>query len=136
MIYLCRKEQFNAAHKLAVPGWSEEKNREIFAECANPNYHGHNFVLYVTIKGNPDPTTGMLMNVKDLSRIIKEQVIQKLDHQNLNLDVDFLQGMNPTTENLAIGIWKQLENAFSGNIRLHSIKIYETENHYVEYFGE
>ena len=136
MIYLSRREHFNAAHKLAVPGWSEEKNREVFEECANPNYHGHNFVLYVTIKGEPDPTTGMLMNVKELSKVIKEKVIQKLDHKNLNLDVDFLQGMNPTTENLAIGIWKQLENAFSGDIRLHCVQIYETENHYVEYFGD
>ncbi len=135
MIYLTRREHFNAAHKLAVPGWSEEKNQEVFAECANPNWHGHNFVLYVTIKGEPDPTTGILMNVKDLSTRIRERVINKIDHKNLNLEVDFLKGINPTTENLAKGIWHELADSFEDGITLHSVKIFETENHYVEYFG-
>ncbi len=136
MIYLTRREHFNAAHKLAVPGWSEEKNLEVFEECANPNWHGHNFVLYVTIKGQPDPTTGLLMNVKDLSHLIKQHIIQKVDHKNLNLEVDFLEGLNPTTENLAKGIWQELAPIFKEGIELHRIQIFETENHYVDYYGE
>lgn len=136
MVYLTRREHFNAAHKLAVPSWTEEENQQAFGVCANPNYHGHNFVLYVTIKGEPNATTGLLMDVKDLSQIIREHVIQKLDHKNLNLDVDFLQGKNPTTENLAIGIWQQLAPALDEQIHLHVIRLFETENHYVEYFGD
>lgn len=136
MVYLTRREHFNAAHKLAVPSWTEEENQQAFGVCANPNYHGHNFVLYVTIKGEPNATTGLLMDVKDLSQIIREHVIQKLDHKNLNLDVDFLQGKNPTTENLAIGIWQQLAPALDEQIHLHAIRLFETENHYVEYFGD
>lgn len=136
MVYLTRREHFNAAHKLAVPSWSEEKNLEVFEECANPNWHGHNFVLYVTVKGRPDPTTGLLMNVKNLSHIIKERIIQKVDHKNLNLEVDFLEGLNPTTENLAKGIWQELASAFEDGIELHRVQIFETENHYVDYYGE
>lgn len=136
MIYVCRREQFNAAHRLAVPGWSEEQNRAVFGECASPNYHGHNFVLYVTVHGEVDPETGMLMNIKDLSRLIKEEVVQKVDHGNLNVDVDFMQGLTPTTENLAQQIWQQLAPHFEeGQAALYSVKLYETENHYVEYFG-
>lgn len=136
MVYLTRRERFNAAHKLYNPKWSEDKNEEVFGKCSNKNWHGHNFTLYVTVKGRPHPDTGFIMNVKDLSRLIKEAIIDKLDHANLNLDVDFIpEGTPPTTENLVILIWQQLEPLFT-ECKLHSIKLYETENIYCEYFGE
>ncbi len=136
MVYVTRRERFNAAHKLWVEEWSEERNFEVFGKCANPNWHGHNYILFVTVKGKPDPITGFVMDVKDLSTIVKEQVVNKLDHKNLNLDIDFLpKGIQPTTENLVIHIWKQLETHIKG-CQLHCIKLYETENIYAEYFGE
>ena len=107
MIYLTRKERFNAAHKLFNPNWSEEKNEEVFGKCANKNWHGHNFDLYVTVKGEVDPDTGFVVNLKELSRIINLLVIDKLDHKNLNLDVDFMEGKLASTENLAMEIWNQ-----------------------------
>jgi 6-pyruvoyltetrahydropterin/6-carboxytetrahydropterin synthase len=109
MVYLTRLEHFNAAHKLYNPNWSKEKNEEVFGECANENWHGHNFDLYVTIKGEVKDDTGFLMDVKNLKAIIKECVIKKVDHKNLNLDVGFLNGKMCTTENIAIGIWKELQ---------------------------
>ena len=109
MVYLTRLEHFNAAHKLYNPNWSKEKNEEVFGECANENWHGHNFDLYVTIKGEVNGDTGFLMDVKKLKAIIREYVIKKVDHKNLNLDVDFLNGKMCTTENLAVGIWKALQ---------------------------
>lgn len=136
MVYLTRQEHFNAAHKLYNPGWSKEKNEEIFGMCANENWHGHNYDLYVTIKGEPDADTGFLMDVKKLKDIIKEQVIVKVDHKNLNLDVDFMQGKMCSTENLSIGIWQQIEPHLPANVMLHCIKLYETPRIYVEYFGD
>ncbi len=135
MVFLTRRSRFNAAHKLWVKDWSDEKNIEIFGKCANPNFHGHNYTLYVTVKGDPDPVTGMLINAKDLAAIIKSEVIEKLDHKNLNLDVDFLPtGMQTTCENLAVLIWKRLESKIQ-QCQLHSVKLEETENIYTEYFG-
>lgn len=136
MVYLTRLEHFNAAHKLYNPNWSKEKNEEMFGLCANENWHGHNFDLYVTIKGEPDADTGFLMDVKKLKVIIKEQVIKKVDHKNLNLDVEFLQGKMCSTENLAIGIWNQLAPYLPQHVKLHCIKLYETPRIYVEYFGD
>lgn len=136
MVYLTRRERFNAAHKLWVTDWDDEKNKTVFGKCANKNWHGHNYVLFVTVKGAPNPITGFVMDVKKLSKIINEKVIDKLDHSNLNLDVDFIpKNMQPTSENLAILIWQQLEPHI-GDCQLHCIKLYETENIYVEYFGE
>lgn len=135
MVYLTRQEHFNAAHKLYNPGWSKEKNEEVFGMCANENWHGHNYDLYVTIKGDPDADTGFLMDVKKLKDIIKEQVIVKVDHKNLNLDVDFMHGKMCSTENLSIGIWQQIEPHLPPNVMLHCIKLYETPRIYVEYFG-
>ena len=136
MVYLTRKERFNAAHKLWVAEWSEEKNFEVFGKCANPNWHGHNYTLLVTIKGKPDPMTGFVMDAKKLSKIIKEVITSKLDHSNLNLDVDFIpNNLQPTTENLVVLIWQQLQPHL-GDIRLHRIKLQETENIYAEYYGE
>ena len=136
MIYITRKEHFNAAHKLARPEWSEEKNIEVFGKCANVNWHGHNFNLYVTVKGMPNELTGFVIDLKHLSALIKDLVIEKLDHKNLNLDVDFMKGIMPSTENLAIKIWDQLAPAIEQQgCELHSIKLFETENNFVEYFG-
>ena len=136
MLYLTRVEHFNAAHKLYNPDWSKETNEEVFGKCANENWHGHNYELYVTIKGTPDPGTGFLFDVKKLSTIIKDKVIEQLDHKNLNIDVPFLQGKMCSTENLAIGIWEQLKIHLPAEVQLHAIKLYETPRIYVEYFGE
>ncbi len=135
MVYLTRLEHFNAAHKLYNPNWSREKNDEVFGMCANDNWHGHNFDLYVTVKGEPDVDTGFLMDVKNLSKLIKEYVIEKVDHKNLNMDVDFLQGKMCSTENLAIGIWNELKPLLPAQVQLHCVKLYETPRIYVEYFG-
>ncbi|MCX7744492.1 MAG: 6-carboxytetrahydropterin synthase [Flavobacteriales bacterium] len=136
MVYLTRKEHFNAAHKLYNPAWDRQKNEEVFGKCANENWHGHNFELYVTVKGNPDPETGFIFDVKKLSKIIQEHIIEKLDHKNLNLDVDFMQGKMCSTENLAIGIWNELLPHLPPGVTLHSIKLYETPRIYVEYYGD
>jgi 6-pyruvoyltetrahydropterin/6-carboxytetrahydropterin synthase len=135
MVYLTRAEHFNAAHKLYNPSWSKEKNDEVFGKCANDNWHGHNYELFVTVKGEPDPDTGFLVDAKKLSIIINQYIIEKLDHRNLNLDVDFMQGKMCSSENLVIEIWKQLQPHLPANIQLHCIKLYETPRIYVEYFG-
>ncbi len=135
MIFLTRHEHFNAAHKLYNPAWSEEKNTEVFGKCANSNWHGHNYELIVTIKGEIDQDTGFLMDVKKLSIILQEQVCDKLDHKNLNLDVDFMKDVLASTENLAIAIWKQIVPHLPINVHLHCVKLYETPRIYVEYFG-
>lgn len=137
MIYVTRKEHFNAAHKLYQPGWSEEKNREVFGKCANANWHGHNYILYVTVKGIPDAETGYVVDLKKLSVLIRENVTEELDHKNINMDVEWMKGILASTENLAIQIWKRLNLPISNwGCALHSIKLYETENNFVEYFGE
>ena len=137
MVYLTRRERFNAAHKLWVKSWSKKKNIKTFGKCANPNWHGHNYELFVTVKGELDPETGFIMDVKLLSKIIKKKVIKKLDHMNLNLDVDFISGkVQPTTEHLTVGIWKILKPIIKKHgCQLHSVKLVETENIYTEYFG-
>ena len=135
-IYITRRETFNAAHKLYQANWTEEENNLVFGKCANKNWHGHNFTLYVTVKGVPNKDTGFVMNLKRLSEIIKEQVIESLDHKNLNLDVSYLTGIMASTENLAIAIWDQLANEIAKNGgELAKIKLIETENNFVEYFG-
>ena len=135
MVFLTRLEHFNAAHKLFNPNWSTEKNDEVFGVCANQNWHGHNFNLYVTIKGEITEETGFLFDVKRLSKLIQEHVVKKLDHKNLNMDVDFLQGKMCSTEVLAIEIWKQLEPNLPSHVQLHCIKLFETDRIYVEYYG-
>ena len=136
MVYLTRLEHFNAAHKLYNPNWTKEKNEAIFGLCANENWHGHNFELFVTVKGTPDPETGFLMDVKVLSKIVNEYVIDALDHKNLNIEVPFLEGKMCTTENLAMAIWEQIAPHLPDKVQLHRIKLYETPRIYVEYFGE
>jgi len=139
MIYVSRQEHFNAAHKLYNPSWSKDKNVEVFGPCANENWHGHNYDLIVTVKGNPDPETGFVIDLKKLSTLIREEVVEKLDHKNLNLDVPFMKGKMASTEIVAQEIWKILEPkilAISKFGQLHSVKLYETPRNYVEYFGE
>jgi 6-pyruvoyltetrahydropterin/6-carboxytetrahydropterin synthase len=117
--------------------WTDEKNLEVFGQCSNPNWHGHNYDLFVTVKGELNKETGLVVNLKDLSRIIKKQVIQKLDHKNINLEVDFMHGVNASTENLVIKIWDELKPKIEKlGVALHCVKIMETENNYIEYFGE
>ena len=135
MIFLTRHEHFNAAHKLYNPAWSVEKNTEVFGKCANANWHGHNYDLIVTIKGDINPETGFLMDAKELSRILQEQVCEKLDHRNLNMDVDFMRDKLASTENLAVAIWEQLAGHLPKNVKLHCVKLYETPRICVEYFG-
>jgi len=137
MIYVSRQEHFNAAHKLYNPKWSKEKNLEVFGPCCNENWHGHNFELIVTVKGVPDADTGFVIDLKKLSKIIRTQIIEKLDHKNLNLDVDFMLGKMASTENLAIEIWKILHPLIKeiSDAELHSVKLYETPRNFVEYLG-
>ncbi len=136
MIYLTRVEHFNAAHKLCNPNWSVEKNNEVFGKCANENWHGHNYELHVTIKGEPHPETGFVYNAKALGDLIKNAVVEKLDHRNLNLDVDFMKGKFTSAENLAIGIWNELKPYLDKDgATLHCVKLIETRNIFVEYFG-
>lgn len=136
MVYITRKERFNAAHKLWKPDWSEEKNLEVFGKCSNPNWHGHNYELFVTVKGEPNPDTGFVVDLKLLSTIIKEKIIIKVDHKNLNMDVDFMAGKMTSTEVVAMEIWKQLEPEINkNNCTLHCVKLCETDRNYVEYFG-
>ncbi|MBS1651941.1 MAG: 6-carboxytetrahydropterin synthase [Bacteroidetes bacterium] len=135
MIYLTRHEHFNAAHKLYNPSWTEEKNIEVFGKCANHNWHGHNYELIITIKGEVNTDTGFLMDAKLLSKIIKEDICEKLDHKNLNVDVEMTKNILPSTENLAIAIWKELTVLLPANVTLHCVKLYETPSICVEYFG-
>jgi len=138
MVYLSRLEHFNAAHKLYNPKWSEEKNKEVFGPCSNANWHGHNYELIVTVKGQPDPETGFIIDLKKLSILIREQIIEKVDHKNLNLDVPFMADKLASTENLVIEFWRILEPLISAtsSARLHCLKLYETPRNFVEYYGE
>ena len=135
MVYLTRIEHFNAAHKLYNPNWSKEKNDAVFGRCANENWHGHNFDLEVTVVGEIDTMTGFLIELNHFKRIIEETVVDKVDHKNLNLDVEFMKGLMPSTENLARAIWQQLEPVLAP-IKLYSVKLYETPRNVVEYRGE
>lgn len=137
LVYLSRKESFNAAHQLWVPSWSDEKNFEIFGKCANKNFHGHNYELWVTLKGKPDPITGFLMDAKVLAKLMREKVTDILDHSNMNMDPNFLpEGVLPTTENLVYYIWQELAPSLPDNCQLHCVKLQETPKIYCEYFGE
>jgi 6-pyruvoyltetrahydropterin/6-carboxytetrahydropterin synthase len=138
MIYISRQEHFNAAHKLYNPNWSLAKNKEVFGPCANVNWHGHNYELIVTVKGEPDPETGFVIDLKKLSALIRNTIIEKVDHKNLNLDVPFMEGKLASTENLVMEFWRILEPAIpkvSKFATLHSLKLYETPRNYVEFFG-
>ena len=139
MIYVTRKEHFNAAHRLYNPNWSDEQNEAVFGPCANRNYHGHNFELIVTVKGTPHPDTGFVIDLKTLGDLMKREVVDKVDHRNLNLDVDFMARKLASCENFVIEIWKILAPAIeqvAPHARLHYIKLIETPKNFVEYYGE
>jgi 6-pyruvoyltetrahydropterin/6-carboxytetrahydropterin synthase len=136
MIYVTRRERFSAAHRMYRRDWTDEENLKIFGKCSNLNWHGHNYVLWVTVKGQPSSEHGFVMNINILKKLIQVKVIEKVDHKNLNLDVEFMKGLITTTENIAVAIWNELkpsiekEGAF-----LHCVKIEETENNSIEYYG-
>lgn len=135
-IYITRRETFNAAHRLKRDDWTNEENERIFGKCCNQNWHGHNFELFVTVRGIPSKETGFVINLKTLGDILKDGVIEKIDHKNINVDVDFMKDQMSSTENLAIGIWDQIEDEIMKlGGELAKIKLVETENNYVEYFG-
>jgi 6-pyruvoyltetrahydropterin/6-carboxytetrahydropterin synthase len=127
-----RKEHFNAAHRLHNPNWSDEKNNRVFGKCNNPNYHGHNYELIVRVTGEPDPVTGYVIDMKVLSDIVKENILIKFDHKNLNLDTDEFENLNPTAENISIVIWNILRSKIDSKYAL-KITLYETERNFVEY---
>ena len=135
MIYLTRRETFSAAHRLFREGLSDEENLQLFGKCSNPNWHGHNYTLEVVVAGNVDPVTGFVIDLKKLKTIIHENVISKVDHKNLNIDTEFMRGLNPTSENIVVAIWNQLKDILPAG-KLYSVKLYETENNYFEYRGE
>ena len=136
MVFITRRERFSAAHRLFNPGWSDEKNVSFYGGCANPNWHGHNYELWVTVKGEVKPELGYLVDLKLLGSLIREHVTSKLDHKNINIEVDFMKNKMVSTENLAIGIWDVMEPVLKAiDVELHSVKIQETENNFVEYYG-
>jgi 6-pyruvoyltetrahydropterin/6-carboxytetrahydropterin synthase len=136
MIYVTRRERFSAAHRMFRKEWSDEENLRVFGKCSNPNWHGHNYVLHVTVKGDPLEELGFFININTLKHIIKETIIDKIDHKNLNLEVDFMHGEVATTENLAKAIWNELKPEIEKEgATLHCVKITETENNSIEYYG-
>ncbi|MGC1390712.1 MAG: 6-carboxytetrahydropterin synthase [Bacteroidales bacterium] len=136
MIYLTRRERFCAAHRMFRKEWSDDINLKIFGKCSNPNWHGHNYILWVTVKGETSQEHGFVMNMNILKQIILDKIIDKLDHKNINLEVDFMKGQIATTENLAISIWNELKPFIEKEgVNLHCVKIEETENNSIEYYG-
>jgi 6-pyruvoyltetrahydropterin/6-carboxytetrahydropterin synthase len=131
-VAIFRKEHFNAAHRLFVPAWDDAKNNEVFGKCNNPNYHGHNYELVVKLVGEPDPQTGYVMNLKLLSDLIKEEVLEKFDHKNLNLDTVYFRNINPTAENIVKVIYDILRKKIDEQLDL-TVRLYETERNFVEY---
>jgi 6-pyruvoyltetrahydropterin/6-carboxytetrahydropterin synthase len=135
IVYVQRTVRFNAAHRMNNPEKSDAWNRDTYGKCNSPNWHGHNYTLEVIVAGEPDPESGYVIDLGDLKRIIHDRIVSRVDHKNLNLDVDFLRGVNPSSENLAIAFWNQLEPAITGG-RLHAVRLHETDNNLVEYRGE
>ncbi len=134
MIYITRRETFAASHRLYRPELSDEENYKLFGKCSNPNGHGHNYTIEITVAGEVDPYTGFVLDLKKLKEIIQNEIIIHVDHKNLNVDTQFMKGIIPTSENICIALWKQLEDKIP-NGKLFSIKLYETENNYFEYRG-
>ncbi len=136
MVYLRRKVEFSASHRLYNAALSDEENLAIYGRCANPSGHGHNYTLEVTIRGKMNPQTGMVIDLKELKQIIVEEIVDKVDHKNLNTDVDFLRDIIPTSENLVVSFWRILEKRLQGICELYEIRLWETENNVVFYRGE
>jgi 6-pyruvoyltetrahydropterin/6-carboxytetrahydropterin synthase len=133
-VFITRQVHFNSAHRLHNPTKSQQWNEEQFGLCTNPHWHGHNYVLEVTIRGQPDPETGYVMDLGALKRILHAAVVDKCDHKNLNTDVDFLRGVIPSTENLVIAFWQQIEPLLTAG-KLHCVRLYETPRNFAEYRG-
>lgn len=134
LVYIYRRDHFSASHRLFDPAYSDQQNFEVFGGCSNPNGHGHNYYIEVCIAGEPNPRTGYVTDLKKVKEVLHRTFLDKVDHKNLNSDVDFLQGINPTTENIAIAAWQQISPHITEGT-LHSIRIYETEKNFVEYKG-
>lgn len=136
MVFITRRERFSAAHKLFREEWDEAKNYEVFGKCSNPNWHGHNYELFVTVKGEINPETGFVADLKQVGKVMKDKVISQLDHKNINLDCEFMKGKMASTEVLAVEIWNQLVDEMKTlGCELHCVKLVETQNNFIEYFG-
>lgn len=136
MVCITRKEHFNAAHRLFRPEFSDQENYMVFGKCSNPNWHGHNYTLFVTVCGEINPQTGFVVNLKELSKIIRQKIILKVDHKNINLEVDFMKDKFASTENLCVAIWEELEPEISQmGVQLFKVRLEETENNSAEYYG-
>lgn len=133
-VTVCRKAHFNAAHRLHNPNWSDERNAQVFGKCNNPNFHGHNYQLIVAVTGSIDKETGYVVDMKYLANLIEDEICERFDHKNLNLDCDLFKTLNPTAENIAVVIWELLNNKLNQNLKL-KITLYETERNFVEYAG-
>lgn len=131
-----RRLHFSSAHRLAREDWDAERNEQVFGLCASPNWHGHNYELDVTVEGSIDPETGFVLDLKVLRQIVEERVVRELDHRNLNLDVEWLKGLNPTTEHLVVAIWERLAPALPDGVELARLVLWETPRNYVEYTGD
>jgi len=134
-VRVTRRVHFSAAHRLFRPDWSEERNRDVFGDCSNPNWHGHNYEVDVTVSGPVDPETGYVMDLKRLKELLNERVIDDVDHRNLNLEVPWLEGVVPTTENLVVAVWERIAGHLPGEVTLDRIVLWETPRNYVEYTG-
>lgn len=135
-VRVTRRVHFSAAHRLFRPEWSDARNRGVFGDCSNPNWHGHNYELDVTVEGSVDAETGFVMDLGDLRDLLEERVVRDVDHRNLNLEVTWLQGVIPTTENLVVAIWSRMAEGLPEGVRLARMVLYETPRNYVEYEGE
>ncbi len=136
LVRVTRRLHFNAAHRLYRPDWTDERNAEVFGPCANPHWHGHNYEIEVTVEGTINPETGYVMDLGDLKDRVNESVIDQVDHRNLNVEVPWLEGLNPTTENFVVAIWTRLEPLLPSGVRLARLVLWETPRNYVEYEGE
>ena len=134
-VYITRRETFAAAHRLFKPELSDEENYQLFGKCSNPNWHGHNYTLEVVVAGEVDEDTGFVMDLKELKKIVKNYIIEEVDHKNLNIETKFMKGMIPTSENIVLAIWDELKDKIPQG-KLYSVKLYETENNYFEFKGE
>ena len=134
-VRVTRRVHFCAAHRLYRTEWSDEQNREVFGRCSNPNWHGHNYTLDVTVEGPVNPETGFVMDLKALKEVMGARVVSQVDHHNLNLDVDWLEGVMPSTENFVVAIWDRMAGALPEGVRLHKVVLQETPNNSAEYTG-
>jgi 6-pyruvoyltetrahydropterin/6-carboxytetrahydropterin synthase len=135
-VKVTKRLHFAAAHRLRRDDWSDERNRSVFGLCSNPNWHGHNYELDVTIEGEIDPETGFVIDLGDVRQLVESRVIEQVDHRNLNLDVEWMRGLNPTTENLVVAIWQQIVDVLPSHVRLARLVLWETPRNYVEYTGD